>query len=318
MDRATQILIAATALVLTSCGPGQVAGIEGSGAPAPVTATGSITAFGSIFVNGVEYATTGAQIQIDDQPGMESQLAIGEIVTVTGTLNADNVTGTATQVTFSGNALGPVASVSAPTETFVVLGQTVAVTHTTTFDPNIQPAGIAGIASGARVEVSGFPDSSGQILASRIQLAPASTALRVEGVVQGLDSKGQTRVFQINALSVDYSGAMLNGTSTLANGSLVEVAGSSLSAAGALLATTVTVLPARAGAPDSRGEVEGVITAFTSISDFVVNDQHVTTNASTQFNLNGIPLGVNVRVEVEGSFDSSGTLVATSVEAGDT
>lgn len=316
MDRAIQILIAASALVLTSCGPGQVAGIEGSGAPASVTATGPVTGFGSIFVNGVEYNTTGAQFQIDDQPGMESQLAIGEIVTVTGTLNADNVTGTATQVTFSGNALGPVTSVSAPTDTFVVLGQTVAVTRTTTFDPNIQPAGIAGITSGARVEVSGFPDSSGQILASRIQLASASTSLRVAGVVQGLDAS--TSAFQINALSVDYSGAVLNGTSTLANGSLVEVAGSSLSAGGALLASAVTVLPNRGGAPDSRGEVEGVITVFTSISDFVVNGQHVTTNASTQFNLNGIPLGVNVRVEVEGSFDSSGTLVATSVEAGDT
>jgi uncharacterized protein DUF5666 len=316
MDRATQILIAATALVLTSCGPGQVAGIEGSGSPAPVTATGPVTGFGSIFVNGVEYTTTGAQIQIDDQPGTESQLAIGEIVTVTGTLNANNLTGTATEVTFSSNALGPVTSVSAPTDTFVVLGQTVAVTRTTTFDPNIQPAGIAGITSGARVEVSGFPDSSGQILASRIQLAPASTTLRVEGVVQGLDTS--TSAFQINALPVDYSGAMLNGTSTLANGSLVEVAGSSLSAGGALLATTVTLLPQRSGAPDSRGEVEGVITAFTSLSDFVVNGQHVTTNASTQFNLNGIPLGVNVRVDVEGSFDASGTLVATSVEAGDT
>lgn len=316
MDRATQILIAATALVLTSCGPGQVAGIEGSGAPAPVTATGPVTGFGSIFVNGVEYTTTGAQIQIDDQPGLESQLAIGEIVTVTGTLNANNLTGTATAVTFSGNALGPVTSVSAPTDTFVVLGQTVAVTHTTTFDPNIQPAGIAGITSGARVEVSGFPDSSGQILASRIQLAPASTTLRVEGVVQGLNAS--TSAFQINALSVDYSGAMLNGTTTLANGSLVEAEGSSLSAGGALLATTVTVLPQRGGAPDSRGEVEGVITAFTSISDFVVNGQLVTTSASTQFNLNGIPLGVNVRVDVEGSFDSSGTLVATSVEAGGT
>jgi Domain of unknown function (DUF5666) len=315
MDRATQILIAATALVLTSCGPGQVAGIEGSGAPAPVTATGPVTGFGSIFVNGVEYTTTAAQIQIDDQPGSQSQLAIGEIVTVTGTLNANNLTGTATEVTFSSNALGPVTSVSAPTDTFVVLGQTVAVTRTTTFDPSIQPAGIAGITSGARVEVSGFPDSSGQILASRIQLAPASTTLRVEGLVQGLNTS--TSAFQINALPVDYSGAMLNGTSTLANGSLVEVEGSSLSAAGALLATTVTLLPPRSGAPDSRGEVEGVITAFTSLSDFVVNGQHVTTNASTQFNLNGIPLGVNVRVDVDGSFDSSGTLVATSVDAGD-
>lgn len=315
MHRATTILCAATALLLTSCGPGsQTAGIEGSGAPAPITATGPVTGFGSIFVNGVEYTTTGAQFQIDDQPGTESQLAIGEIVTVTGTLNADDVTGIATDVTFSGNVLGPVTNLSAPTGTFEVLGQTVAVTGTTIFDPNIQPAGIASIRNADRVEVSGFPDSSGQILASRIQLAPAGSTLRVEGVVQGLDSS--TKVFQMNSLAVDYNAATLNGT--LSNGSLVEVQGSSVSARDTLIATAVTVLPRPAGAPNSRGEVEGIITTFTSIGDFVVNGQHVTTSASTQFFLNGIPLGVNVRVDVEGSYDSSGTLVATSVEAGQT
>ncbi len=314
MHRATQILVAATALLLSSCGPDtQVAGIEGTGAPAPITATGPVTGFGSIFVNGVEYATTGTQFQIDDQPGTESQLAVGEIVTVTGTLNADDTTGTATQVTFLGNVLGPATEVDVPSQTFVVLGQTVLVTSSTVFDPSIQPASIAGIRTDDRLEVSGFPDSSGQIVASHIQLAGAGTDLRVEGVVQGLDSGAS--VFQVNALSVDYSAAKLQGT--LSNGSLVDAEGSSLSASGALMATAVTVLPPPGGAPNSRGEVEGVITSFTSTSDFVVNGVHVTTNASTQFELNGMTLGVNVRVDVEGSYDSSGTLVASDVEAGD-
>jgi len=314
MDRASQILFAAAALLLTSCGPGtQVAGIEGSGAPAPITATGPVTGFGSIFVNGVEYTTTSAQIHIDDQPGSESQLAVGEIVTVTGTLNADDMTGTATQVIFLGNVLGPVTAVNVPTDTLVVLGQTVLVTASTVFDPSIQPPQIAGIKTDDRLEVSGFPDSSGRIVASHIQLAPTNSALRVQGVVQGLDTSAF--VFHVNALAVDYSAATLHGT--LSDASLVDVEGSSLSAAGALMATTVTVLPPPGGAPDSRGEVEGLITTFTSISDFVVNGVHVTTNASTQFVLNGIALGVDVRVDVEGSFDSSGTLVAESVEAGD-
>jgi hypothetical protein len=316
MDRVTQIPFAAAVLLLTSCGPGtQVAGIEGTGAPAPaaITATGPVTGFGSIFVNGVEYTTTGAQIQIDDQPGTESQLAIGEIVTVTGTLNAGDTTGTATQVTFLGNVQGPVTEVNVPTDTLVVLGQTTLITPSTVFDPNIKPPQIAGIKNDDRLEVSGFPDSSGRIVASRIQLAATNNALRVEGVVQGLNTG--TSVFQLNALSVDYSAAMLQGT--LANGSLVDVEGNSVSASGALLATTVTVLPPPGGAANSRGEIEGVITVFTSISDFVVNGVHVTTNGSTVFQLNGITLGVDVRVDVEGSFDSSGSLVAASVEAGD-
>ena len=315
MDRALQILLAATALLLTSCGPGsQVAGIEGTGAPSPVTATGPVTGFGSIFVNGVEFATTGAAIQIDDQPGTESQLAIGEVVTVTGTLNTNNTTGTATHVTFRGNVLGPVAQVDVPTDTFVELGQTVLVTANTVFDPGIQPQQVSGVKTGDRYEVSGFPDSSGQIVASRVQLAATGTTLRVTGVLQGLNTS--TSVFQINALSVDYSAATVHGT--LAEGGLVDVEGDSLNASGALSATTVTVLPPPGGAPNSRGEVEGVITSFNSVSDFVVNGVHVTTNANTLFQLNGITLGVDVRVDVEGSYDSSGTLVAASVEAGGT
>jgi len=313
MHRVNQILLAASALLLTSCGPGQVAGIEGTGAPAPVTATGPVTGFGSIFVNGVEFTTTGAQIQIDDQPGTESQLAIGEVVTVTGTLNANNTSGTAAQVTFLGNVLGQVAQVDVATNTFVVLGQTVLVTANTVFDPNIQPPQISSVNTGSRYEVSGFPDSSGQIVASRIQLATTGTALRVTGAVQGLNTG--TTVFQINALSVDYSTATVHGT--LADGSTVDVEGGGLNASGALSATTVTVLPPPGGAPNSRGEVEGVITSFNSVSDFVVNGIHVATNANTLFQLNGITLGVNVRVDVEGSYDSSGILVATSVEAGD-
>jgi hypothetical protein len=311
MHRANQILIAAGALLLTSsCGPTQVAGIEGTGAPAQITATGSITGFGSIFVNGVEYATTGAQFQIDGQSGNESQLAVGEIVTVMGTLNADGASGTADQVTFRGSVLGPVADTNVPAGTFVELGQTVLVTSSTVFDPNIQPPQIAGIKAGDLLEVSGFRNSMGQIVASRIQIAGASAALRVEGLVQGLNTG--TSVFQMSALAVDYSAATVQGT--LANGSLVDVEGNSLNASGALMATTVTVLPP--GTPNSRAQVEGVITSFTSSSDFVVNSTHVTTTTSTQFELNGITLGVDVRVEVEGTYDSTGTLVASSVEAG--
>jgi len=88
MNRAFQAILVGIALLLASCGGGQLtAGIEGSGAP--VTTVGSITGFGSIFVNGVEYATAGAQIGIDGQPGTEAQLSVGDVVTVVGTVNAD-------------------------------------------------------------------------------------------------------------------------------------------------------------------------------------------------------------------------------------
>ena len=310
MNRAFQAILVGIALLLASCGGGQLtAGIEGSGAP--VTTVGSITGFGSIFVNGVEYATAGAQIGIDGQPGTEAQLSVGDVVTVVGTVNADGKTGTAGQVTFGGNVAGTVDQVNVPTQTLVVLGQTVLVTASTVFDASTSPADITGIKPGTSIEVSGFANSFGQLVASHIHLLPAAGTLRVEGVAQALNTTAHT--FQVNALLVDYSAVTPSGT--LADGSIVGVEGSGFSASGALQATAVEVAPAVAATPNSQGEVEGIITSFTSNADFMINGLHVTTDAGTQFTLNGATLGVNARVAVEGSFDSSGNLVAATLEA---
>jgi len=309
MKRKFTTIVAAAVLLPASCGgPTQLAGIQGSGSG---VAFGPITGFGSIFVNGVEYATSNAQIRIDDQPGAESQLLVGEVVTVTGSVNADGKTGTATQVTFSGDVAGPITRIDTAGGTLVVLGQTVRVSGSTLFDDNIQPGGIASLQVGNIVEVSGFQNTAGEIAASRIQLEAAASALEVKGTVQSLDMTAHT--FQVSTLTVDYSAITPMGS--LANGATVKVSGTMLNAAGALVATRVDVLPGLGGAANEQGEIEGLITTFTSNADFVVNGQRVTTNSTTQFMLNGITLAVNVRVEIDGSFDAAGVLVAKSVQA---
>jgi hypothetical protein len=310
MKRKFTTIVAAAILLLASCGgQTQLAGIQGSGSP--VVASGAITGFGSIFVNGVEYATSNAQIRIDDQPGAESQLLVGQVVTVTGSVNSDGTTGTATQVTFSGEVAGPITGIDTTGGTFVVLGQTVRAPGSTLFDNNIQPASIASLQVGNIVEVSGFPNAAGEIVASRIQLEAAGSALEVKGTVQSLDMT--THTFRVNTLTVDYSAITPSGS--LANGVTVKVSGTLLNAAGALVATRVDVLQGFGGTANAEGEIEGLITTFTSTADFVISGQRVTTNATTQFMLDGVTLAVDVRVEVEGSFDASGVLVATSVQA---
>ena len=310
MKREFTTIVAAAILLLASCGgPTQLGGIQGSGSP--VVAYGPIAGFGSIFVNGVEYATSNAQIRIDDQPGTESQLLVGQVVTVVGSVNSDGTTGTATQVTSSGDVAGPITQIDAVGGTFVVLGQTVRVSGSTLFDDNIQPPSIAGLQVGNIVEVSGFPNAAGEVVASRIQREAAGSALEVKGIVLSLDMTAHT--FHVNTLTVDYSAITPSGS--LANGAIVKVSGTLLNAAGALVATRVDVLPGFGATANDEGEIEGLITTFTSNSDFVVNGQRVTTNANTQFILDGATLAVDVLVEVDGSFDASGVLVAKSVQA---
>ncbi|HEC28700.1 MAG TPA: hypothetical protein ENI65_03820, partial [Gammaproteobacteria bacterium] len=60
------IFLIITAVMTVSCGGGggggtQTAGIGGTG----VTSGGTVTGFGSIFVNGIEYNTSAATITID-------------------------------------------------------------------------------------------------------------------------------------------------------------------------------------------------------------------------------------------------------------
>ena len=84
-----------------------------------------ITAKGSVFVNGIEYSTTGATIRIDDNPGIEDDLKVGMVVTVRGTSDDSTRKGTATQVEARDILEGTISSVDAVNKTITVMGQTV-------------------------------------------------------------------------------------------------------------------------------------------------------------------------------------------------
>jgi hypothetical protein len=325
MTLKNNILALASAALLCACGgggggttagstaptgggsSGGTSGIQGSG-----IALGSITGFGSIFVNGVEWRTTSAQFTIDGQSGgREDQLRVGKVVTVRGTLDASGTTGSATTVDYSDSLEGPVSAKNVAAGTLLVLGQTVRITASTRFDDNITPRALAGIAVGDRIEVSGFPDAAGAVVASYVEKKPAAGAFEITGPVSNLNAGAST--FSINALTVDYSAATVSN-GTLAAGATVEVKGSTLLASGALRATSVEVKTGLGARSGDQLELEGYLTRFGSTADFDINGQRVATDSATRFELNGLPLALNAKVEAEGSVNSAGTLVARKVE----
>jgi Domain of unknown function (DUF5666) len=305
------LLITAAACVLAACGADQVAGIEGTGAPVAsgVTSVGPISGFGSIIQGGVEYQTTGAQIQIDDQPATEAQLQVGDVVAIQGTVNPDGTTGVATNVSYAAELRGPVTAVDATAGTFTVLGQVVRITDDTLFDDSLQPASIDGIQVGAVIEVSGSPNSAGEIVASHVEPAAAGASLQVKGKVQSLNTTAQT--FVINGLTVNYSSVVPTGTLTSTSTVLVRGAGVTN---GILTATQVRVLGAPAFTANGNGRFDGLITSFTSNAAFSVGSQQITTDSTTVFDLGGATLGVDVPVRVRGTFTASGVLAASRVE----
>jgi len=76
-----------------------------------------------VIVNGVHYSTTGTTITIDDQPGTESDLRVGQVVRVSGTVDVSGTTGTARSISFNNEVEGPVQVIDPVTSRLVVLAR---------------------------------------------------------------------------------------------------------------------------------------------------------------------------------------------------
>ncbi len=286
-------------------------GISGNG-----VAIGPVATFGSIVVNGVHYDTTNTTFMIDGAAATESDLQVGQIVFLKGTIDDDLANGTANTVDSDDNVTGPVDSIDLALSELVVMGQLVFVNADTSFDNNISPASLEGLAAGDIVEVHGFFTASGDTVATRIKLKPPGTQFEVHGIVGSLDAANFT--FSINDLVVDYSNATLEDfpSGQISDGDFVEAKGNSIAASGELLADSVELENVGINGEDGdHVEVEGLITRFVSETDFDVSGIPVTTNGNTVFE-GGVAadLGLNIKVEVEGALNDGGVLVADKVD----
>lgn len=309
--------------VLGGCGGSSGGGTTAPPPPPPTGgitrngfAIGSITTFGSVVVNGVRYSTDNATFTNDGELAAESDLSVGQVVFVQGTIDSSLATGTAESVISDDNVTGPVDSIDLAGNRLVVMGQPVIVNPDTSFDDNIDPASIEGLALGDIVEVSGFFTADGITAATRIEKKPAGTQLEVHGTVSSLDSANST--FSLNNLTVDYSNAMLNDFpgGQINDGDFVEAKGTAFGSNGELVAGIVELENISLGGSDGdHVEIEGFITRFVSETDFDVSGTPVTTDGSTSF-VGGAAtdLGLNIKVEVEGDLNASGVIVAEKVD----
>jgi hypothetical protein len=293
--------------------PPQTGGITGTGI---VRANGPISGFGSVIVNGVTYDTSAATFTKDGSAATQDDFAVGEFVFVSGTIDDNNQTGTASSVVFDDTVEGPVTSVDSVARSFVVLGQTVLVSAATSIDDSC-PSTLDELVNVAAVEVSGPVKADGTIEATRVECKNIAGELEVTGIVSNLIAGAMT--FEINALVVDYSAAAVDNFPTagvINNGDPVEAKGMTLGLNGELEATRVEYKGGQlAGNEGDRIEIEGFITRFQSSTDFDVSGIAVTTNGSTTFEGGSAgDLGLNLKVEVEGLQDANGTLLADKVE----
>ena len=301
----------AAAALLAACGGGGgspdggiggTGGGGGGGIGGTGVAYGTITGFGSVWVNGVRYESSTTVFKRDDDNASQSDLRVGMVARVEGSGT------TATTITVDSALKGRVEAVSG--DQFTVMGQTVQADAQTAFEDGVRPV------VGDYVEVHGLPVQAGVIAAGYIERksALATPPYVVTGFVASQNAANGT--LTIGTLTVQYASADLSdmpaGTWV---GALVEIKGTAC--AGNPVCGTLTASKIEPAGPrissSAKAEIEGFVASLTA-DGFMLGGQRVVLTAGTQFE-DGLAsdLVVGAKVEVEGPI-VDGVLTATKVE----
>jgi len=291
-----------------------------------LTSTGRITGFGSVFVGGIEYETSQAAITKDGQPTVngDSDLSVGMIVTVKGSTNGTQ--GVATSIEFNDELEGLVQdNTLASGGSLTVMGQIVTVDANTNFESK-DPAFtfVEDIPVGAIVEISGYPDGNGNILASYIELKAKDMTsygneMEVKGTIENLTETTTALTFDIGGQTVDATDIAntIDMGVALANGLYVEVKSSTGfdATTGYLIASGIELEDngdyGINGEHGDEMEEEGLITAInTDTGSIEINGKTILVPADfdlTQFTIGDL-------VDVKFSIDADGNAVMRTIK----
>jgi Domain of unknown function (DUF5666) len=318
------LLLAAVTFSFSTCGGIGGSDFAGGGTGGTGISTGSVTGFGSVVMNGVHFRTdsdvapkfkTKKLVNGSDRSGQPDRevFAEGMVVTVRHGSGDNN----ASMIEYRDNLLGPIAGkVSGMNNIIEVLGQTIVVDNASTF---------ASIHQKDVVEVSGFADNAGRILATLVlPLSPSVNEFEVKGFVSGASSTG----FRLGPLpdgsgvtvSVYYGAAVVSGLpGGPADGMFVQVTTAKEPAGGVITATRIVRLAARTEFPDNAlVDLEGLVTTPWSGQgndlSFAVEGKRVRWEAGTEFGggTRDKLRQTNLKVQVHGT-ENGGVLSAARI-----
>jgi hypothetical protein len=342
--------------MLAACGGGggpsadvSAGGGVGTGpgtAATPAVSSGAITAFGSVFVNGHEFATTSAMVVDDDTQATSSSttgLEVGMAVDVKASAQSTDAHPDASEIHVHPLARGAVDASTLSSNTITVMGQTIQLSSATVFsdhracvNASVSPCAAvtgqsglvaSGTTPGTYVSVDGYlyasgtPAAGANVVATLVAVRDVPTSAspadyKVEGVVTATGAASLT----IGGLSVNLSGAtcFANGatascTSAFTVGQVVSVFSATSPTLPAVSFNATTAIARPRLLVETTGasvELEGSVSSVVaSPASFVVRG--VTIDASA---LASTPLlAVGDRVRVVGTIANGGTsITATS------
>lgn len=322
-------LAAAVLAVLSACG-GSGVGSNGTGAAPQGSSSGTVTGFGSVYVDGLAYDDTSAAVWLESADGRTAltELKLGQRVSLDydSADSGSRYAGVARHLYVEPTLLGPVTAVG--TATLTVLGQTVTVNADASVGPvtvfDTGTGSLSGLAVGDAVEVHAVRvvTSGATVLqATRIERLSSLSAVAVSGTVSGLASTAQGSRFNLGSLvvTVAASTVVLPTGTELADGQWVSVK----AAVTALSVDYGTVQAARVRIGDRTRDTDaarvvavgGVVDDLSSDGlQFEVGDVPVTLDAQTVISPTGATVAAGRYVRVTGRWGTDGRLLATTVE----
>ncbi|MDH5353634.1 MAG: DUF5666 domain-containing protein [Gammaproteobacteria bacterium] len=288
--------LAVTGLVSTliACGGGS----GSSSTSTPVVAKGVITAIGSIWVNGVEYATpSGGSYSDDDEPKATfTPDDIGKVVSLRGHRNDDGISGTAEEVEYEAEIEGAAIAGN------IINGVAIITDQILTPD--------------TRYEISGFWLNNTTIEA---------TFIKVDNDGDGIDEiKGRVETVDPGiSLTVRGNTYLYNGSTVVAEGDYVEVHFNPTLVSPNTYSANIVELEddLMDGLIEGHeAEAEGVVSTDTTGcptgADYVVGETCIKLDSFVEWEdglIGSVDLINGVRVEAEG-YNSGGLLISNNIK----
>ncbi|MGD8560838.1 MAG: DUF5666 domain-containing protein, partial [Gammaproteobacteria bacterium] len=264
----------AALVLLAACSSG---GESGTGLQQNQTTVGEINGFGSIYVNGTKFNTDQATVTIDGIDDDETNLAVGMVVTVKGSVNTNGTTGTANEVTTKTEVKGVVLGVDFGAKTLNVMHQTVKYSNDTHFKSEVGGITVIDdlVTEDTVVSVSGFSDGQGDIYATYIKAIGAggtASEVKLNGIVTNVNGTETSGSFLIGDMDITYQAdTQFKGLSReqLFNETnlYVSIEGANYMFGNPVTATEIERQSVNSEPEGTELEIEGVVTGVIDVSN---------------------------------------------------
>jgi hypothetical protein len=226
--------LALTLASIAACGGGDGVGSGGTGiiGSSNGVQTGSVSGFGSVIIEGNKYDESVAVVSVDIEPGNALTRTVPSIQLGMQVKASFDSNERITATTILPTIIGKVASVnlSSGGDSLVVAGQTVRLQSSTAASsaPTVFEGvtSAKGLVAGDNLEVHGYANSDGTIIATRVELLDdSSTVTRLAGFVSDVSTTASGQSFKIAGLLINLrsSAKVLPAGSVVKNGDRVSV-----------------------------------------------------------------------------------------------